>query len=556
MAPPLWSATPPIRLTRSATADRLADAHFTVFDGNLYFEAETGKGDELVEIDSTGASHVIDVNPTVGPPTGDGFPGANGGFGVYTPIQTVFGTDGNDHLGGGANTIFIGGKGNDTITGAGAGSHDTAVIDSNFANANIGLNNGVVTVTTANGTDTLTGIDRIQFADKGLLIVDPTGEYGFKSVQAAVNAATEGDTIFVLPGTYTDSTINPFSSVPGGLFINTPNLTLQGVDATGTAFTSVSDANKALLPTIIPGSETDFGSNIFIGPNADNTTLTGLHLQAGPDTTNKLLEIWSNNATITNDFIDVNANPATYALATGPNANGLFDPITGYTGAIAIYFNDNGTPFTDEIASFNVSHNILNEGVDISNGVGIPGSIAAERDHLEQYLRGNLLDLDRPRPLRHGRAQRQRSGHRLPVRAEPVPDCHRQSFRRQHHAVPDARQRRHRRRPADLGEVAASSRPTATVNTTYAYVEKPNRRPRARHARPRRRPVLQLRGHQYASTRSSSRSRAPAATTCSPARRPTSIRATRSSSRAGRTPSPPRSTSTTCRSSRMPIRRT
>jgi T1SS-143 domain-containing protein len=342
--------------------------NYTVFDNSLYFRAFGAGGEELFRIDSTGAAHEI-AGVDADTPT---LNNDNGGFGVYTPIATVFGTDGNDHLSGGANTVFIGGKGSDTI--AGAGTNDTAVIDSTFANASISLHNGTVTVMTADGTDTLTGIDRIQFADKGLLIVDPTGEYGFKSVQAAVNAATEGDTIFVLPGTYTDSTINPFSSVPGGLYIDTPNLTLQGVDATGAAFTSVTDANKALLPTIIPGSETDFGSNIFIGPDAANTTLQGLHLQAGPDTTNKLLEIWADNATVENNFLDVDANPATYALATGPNANPLFDPVTGYTGAIAIYFNDNGTEFTDRIASFNVSNNILDEGVDISNGVGIAGS--------------------------------------------------------------------------------------------------------------------------------------------------------------------------------------
>ena len=39
---------------------------------------------------------------------------------------------------------------------------------------------------------------------------------------------------------------------------------------------------------------------------------------------------------------------------------------------MAIYFNDNGTPFTDEIDSFTVTGNILNEGVVVSNGVGIP----------------------------------------------------------------------------------------------------------------------------------------------------------------------------------------
>ena len=335
----------------------LSNANFTQFDGSLYFEAETGKGFELVQIDSTGTAHVIDINPTVGPPTGSSFPGEDGGFGVYTPIATVFGTDGNDTLSGGANTVFIGGKGNDTITGA--GTNDTAVIDANLSAATVSISGSSVTVQTANGTDTLTGIDRIQFADKGLLIVDPHGDFGYSSVQAAVNAATEGDTIWVMPGTYTETfTPTQFSSTPGGLFINTPNLTLQGVTADGTPITTASDVNDA-MPTIISGAQTDFGSNFFVGPNGDNTVIEGLHLQAGPQTDNKLLEIWATNVTVQNDYLDVDVG--------GTPA--------GYSGAIAMYFNGNGPDFTREIGSFTVDNNILNEGIDISNGVGLPGSV-------------------------------------------------------------------------------------------------------------------------------------------------------------------------------------
>ena len=53
------------------------------------------------------------------------------------------------------------------------------------------------------------------------------------------------------------------------------------MDAHGTPFTSVTDANKGDLPTIVPGAQTDFGSNFFVGPNGDNTVIQGLHLQAG-----------------------------------------------------------------------------------------------------------------------------------------------------------------------------------------------------------------------------------------------------------------------------------
>ncbi len=120
----------------------------------------------------------------------------------------------------------------------------------------------------------------------------------------------------------------------------------------------------------MPGAQTDFGSNIFVGPDADNTVIQGLHLQAGSETSNKLLEIWANNVTVKNDFIDTFFN--------------------GHdTGAAAIYFNDNGTTFTDEIASYDVADNILNNSVVISNGVGddTQGAIGAN-----QLITGNTFE--------------------------------------------------------------------------------------------------------------------------------------------------------------------
>src|SRR5712675_416323 len=133
------------------------------------------------------------------------------------------------------------------------------------------------------------------------------------------------------------------------------------------------------------GHETDFGSNIFVGRNGDNTTIEGLHLQAGPFTTNKVLEIWANNVTVEHSWVDVNANPATYALTRAQNPS--FDPVTGYTGAAAIYFNDTGTS-THEIASYNIAHNILNEGIIIANGVGD----ATDGLGAHQLITGNIFE--------------------------------------------------------------------------------------------------------------------------------------------------------------------
>jgi Ca2+-binding RTX toxin-like protein len=96
----------------------LGEAHFTVSNGNLYIDALTAEGDELVRIDSTNAAHVIDINTDA---TGNSVPGSDGGFGTYTPTPMLVGTAGHDVLiGGTGNETLIGGKGNDSIIGGGA----------------------------------------------------------------------------------------------------------------------------------------------------------------------------------------------------------------------------------------------------------------------------------------------------------------------------------------------------------------------------------------------------------------------------------------------------
>jgi hypothetical protein len=123
------------------------------------------------------------------------------------------------------------------------------------------------------------------------LLVDHFGG-GFQAVQAAIDAAHGDETVLIAPGTYTESkTPAPFSVTAGGLFINTAGLTLQGVKSDGSLITTAADA-KAFGATIISGSETDFGSNHFIGTGGNGTTIQGLHLEAGDNTTNKLVEVW------------------------------------------------------------------------------------------------------------------------------------------------------------------------------------------------------------------------------------------------------------------------
>jgi len=230
-----------------------------------------------------------------------------------------------------------------------------------------GFSGGNWTVTVGGETDTLHGIERIQFADKAFELVDQfgAGVGGYQSVQAAVDQASGGETILIAPGTYTETKIPaPYSSTSGGLYIDTPNLTLQGVAADGTFITSAAQAQTS-GPTIVSGAETDFGSNLFIGPDASGTTIQGLHLAAGATTTNKLVESWGNNFTIENSFIDTFYNGAD-------------------TGAAAIYIDAPVNP----ISQYLIEGNILNEGIYVANAVGT----AAAGISTTQVISNNLFD--------------------------------------------------------------------------------------------------------------------------------------------------------------------
>jgi VCBS repeat-containing protein len=254
--------------------------------------------------------------------------------------DTLFGDGGNDAL--------TGASGTDTAAGyAGAGWQIRIDAGGHWTVHNTGTNE----------TDTLTGIERVVIDGTTYLLVDRTGTDigGFQSVQAAINAASGSETILIAPGTYGESAVpTEASGVAGGLYINKAGLTLQGVAADGSPITTAAGA-MAFGATIIALRQSDFGSNHFIGAAASDTTIAGLHLQAGPQTNNKLLEIWGNNAVVENSYLDVNRGGTTYS------------------GAVAVYFNDNGTTASDAITAYAITHNILNEGIVVANGVGDPG---------------------------------------------------------------------------------------------------------------------------------------------------------------------------------------
>ena len=107
--------------------------------------------------------------------------------------------------GGGGTDTMTGGEGNDAIDG-GAGN-DTVTFGGPSSEYTIDITGGTVTVTDNNllngddGIDTLTDVETLDFSGANVLIV---GAGGFATIQEAVDAAGNGDTIMIAEGTYTE----------------------------------------------------------------------------------------------------------------------------------------------------------------------------------------------------------------------------------------------------------------------------------------------------------------------------------------------------------------
>ena len=216
-----------------------------------------------------------------------------------------------DASGGSANDIFVPGSSNATIHGGGgidtAMYTATALTTGSFSYDST-TQSWVVTTTNA-GTDHLQGVEVVtDNSGHRFLLVGGGSEY--TTIQSAINAAQAGDTILIAPGSYTETaTAAGISSTPFGLYINTAGLTLQGYSSLDGSMIADGGPGGSQWPDRDPPKlRADFGANFLIGTGGSGVTIEGLHLAAGSQTDNKLLEITADNVTIKNDFIDSNFN--------------------------------------------------------------------------------------------------------------------------------------------------------------------------------------------------------------------------------------------------------
>ncbi len=203
--------------------------------------------DDQMQRAGTGAvdfSGALGDDSLIGGSVGDSLGGGSG-------ADELRGNDGDDHL--------VGGSGDDSILG-GTGT-DTAVMPGNIADATFESSGGDMIVTTADGgTDTLNGVEVLAFDDGDVLVVGADSE--FLTIQSAVDAATAGDTIVVLAGSYNE------------LVTVDKSLTLLGEG----------DGSDPASSTIVVGNGKTGpgnGSGRIFSVNADDVTISGMRIQDG-----------------------------------------------------------------------------------------------------------------------------------------------------------------------------------------------------------------------------------------------------------------------------------
>jgi Ca2+-binding RTX toxin-like protein len=117
-------------------------------------------------------------------------------------IENLTGTQFGDTLTGDAgNNVITGGLGDDVIDG-GLG-FDTAVVQGPITD--VTWNGSELVVTSADGVDTMTGIEQLSDGTNTYILVGPGQTY--TTIQDAIDGANPGDIILIMPGTYNENVL-------------------------------------------------------------------------------------------------------------------------------------------------------------------------------------------------------------------------------------------------------------------------------------------------------------------------------------------------------------
>ena len=330
--------------------------------------------------------------------------------------NVITGNSGNNTLDGqGGDDTLTGGGGNDTLVG-GAGT-DTAVYAATLTSSMLaedGLGHFVVATGGAEGTDTLSGIEKI--TDGGGHHILLVGNGGYATITAAIAAASAGDTIRIAAGTYSEHVdVNKDVTLEGANHGIAGN-GARGAETVITGGMKISADGASVDGVAISGSYDTFGTPDITSPShiglligaanvaIDNTVLTGDALASRPFGTtsaatglsfdHNLVQDWTRAA-----YFTAGSNGSITGNAFVDNAGGVFsegmsfvvtgNSFSGSTGAdvggyITAATFDIGTVVHDNTYSSSVAQPI---GVYVFGGDGqvVNASDTATNFHLEYH---------------------------------------------------------------------------------------------------------------------------------------------------------------------------
>ena len=214
--------------------------------------------------------------------------GVDIGTDALISVENVVGGSGDDTIiGNGGANVLSGGGGDDTLTGGGGADTligdlgtDTAQYTAAITSAMVasdGAGHFIVTTGGAEGTDTLSGIEKIDGAGTANILL--VGNGGYATIQAAIDAAVAGDTIMLAAGTYDEDIVLDRAVTILGANHGVAGTGTRGLESVITGGFEITGAGAVIDGVRITGGALAFGSFDAIHVSADNVTITNSVLQ-------------------------------------------------------------------------------------------------------------------------------------------------------------------------------------------------------------------------------------------------------------------------------------
>jgi Ca2+-binding RTX toxin-like protein len=256
-------------------------------------------------------------------------------------------------IGNASNNSLTGGAGNDTLTGG--GGTDTAVFSGNKALYTVTTSDGISgTVTGPDGTDTLTNITNLQFADTSATLASylpapPSVINGTAGNDTALNGTNANDTVNGLAGNDTINGLGGFDVLNGG----TGDDTYIVDTATDTINENLNEGNDTVQSSV---TQTVLAANVenltLTGTGAINGSGNGLANTITGNSGNNILTGGAGNDQIIggggSDTAVFSGNKASYTVTT---TDGISGTITGADGTDTLT-NITSLQFADTTVTF------------------------------------------------------------------------------------------------------------------------------------------------------------------------------------------------------------